>query len=773
MVRISVLIIGAAIICALLVPLAAHADTANISILYTADTHGHLHPFFYESRKPVGGIAKRAIFFQEKRRHKSMIWLTVDTGDALSGTPIADVFDGYVVVQAMNKLKYDAMCPGVHDFDFGADVLKQRIAEAEFPVVCANIRSLETGEPFTAPYIILEREGVRIAIFGLITGDLSERAAPENIPNLQVLDPVQTAKQLIPQLSPQADVIIALTHLGINEDIRLASEVRGIDVIIGGMSHSELQVPMKFEETLIVHNPEYARSVGMLKLSYDPVQNYKRVYFYNEIVPMAGDWVENSNYVEWLDSYNAELSQRMETIIGSAGIELTTQKIRSAETLFGNYVTDVLRTKTNADVALLPAAFFAGTIPSGPVTLGDLYTALPYDHYAEVVEVTGGELKEIFDEAASQIGKSGFPQISGASFGILGGRAYQILVGNQQLDPFATYRVVTSDAMADGKYGYSRLGTISQRSSSGYLIRDLVRSQLATGQAAQASLGSRITFHAYDPSIDQAGGSSAGNLPAASTTQQPVENVPATTTPASSTPSGDSSELQPADANPAGSSYSSATGDSTTPPADDTPSDGGLDDLRYDRNGQPLGSPVVVEDEVITDTNSEMDGTSAPSSDEGYPATTPPEATGQQIPPVSSIPEQVQEQVPVLGSTRTSQGGLDYLFTLSPGGDGLELRLQITNVTSMPIELTYDTNEKFDFLAKYTNDLVWNYHYNWFFMQSQQTVTISPGDTLDFNAEWDGLSNDGMASPSRALRFEAVHHLRDNPVRLELEAVMP
>ena len=83
MLRISGLIIGAIVICTLLLPDAARAETTNISILYTADTHGHMHPFFYESRKPVGGIAKRAIFFQDKRRHKSMLWLTVDTGDAL------------------------------------------------------------------------------------------------------------------------------------------------------------------------------------------------------------------------------------------------------------------------------------------------------------------------------------------------------------------------------------------------------------------------------------------------------------------------------------------------------------------------------------------------------------------------------------------------------------------------------------------------------------------------------------------------------------------
>lgn len=764
MLRIIGLIIGAAVICAMALPVkAGAAETVNLSILYTADTHGHLHSFYYDSRKPVGGIAKRAIFFQDKRRHKSMIWLTLDTGDALSGTALADVFQGYVPVQAMNKLAYDAMSLGVHDFDFGTDVLKQRIAEAEFSVVCANVQNAATGEPFTTPYIILERKGVRIAIMGLITGELASHVAPQNFSGLTVIDPVQTARQLVPQLEGQADIIIALTHLGINEDIRLASEVRGIDVVIGGMSHSELQVPMKFEETLIVHNPEFGRSVGMLKLSYDPEQNHRRVYFYNELVPMAGQWVENNNYLEWLAGYSGELNQRMEILTGSAGLELSNLKVRSAETPLGNYVTDILRTQTGADVALLPAAFFAGTLPQGPITLGDLYTALPYDQYAEVLEVSGGELKEILDDATSQIGKAGFPQVSGLSFGILGGKAYQIQVGGRELDPFATYRLVTSDALADGRYGYSQIGTVQRRNHTGRLIRDIIRQQLKTGQAAQASVGGRITFHAYDPIVEQ----QPATAPVAATpVSTPPEIAPEETVivpPATG--------IQPAGTPPGGDSVPPAsTQPGTTPGA--TPggnTEAGLDGLRYDRNGELITQPVVVEDEVITDTSSDIESQGGSTSPGGapYSAPTTPPATTPTTPPADVV------NVPLLGSTHATYGGLDYQYSLTPSADGIELKLRITNVTQMPIEMNYSTSEQIDFLVKNANNLVWNYHYNWFFMQAQQTETLAPGDSLDFSKVWDAISNDGSQIPGGALRFEAVHHLRENPVRLELDAVLP
>lgn len=793
MIRISRWIAGAVVCTLMLVSSAWAAQTTNITVLYTGDTHGHLRSFYHGARSPVGGIAKRAIFFQEKRRHQGMIWLTLDSGDSLSGTVLADVFEGYLSIEAMNKLSYDAIGLGVHDFDFGVGVLKQRIEQAEFPVLSANIHYSDSGASFAAPYVILERDGVRIAILGLTTGELASQVAPANFAGLSVTDPMETAKQLVPQLRSQADVVIALTHLGINGDIRLASEVRGIDVIVGGMSHSELHVPMKFEDTLIVHDSEFGHSVGMLKLSFDPQQNYKRVYFTNTLEQLAGKWVENSDYVEWLASFNEQLMQRMETIVGTSAMQMSETKLRSSETPLGNYVADTMRMSTNTDIALLPAAFFQGPLPEGPITLGDLFAAMPYDHYAVVVDVTGGEVQEILDDAAAQIGKAGFPQISGASFGILDAKAHNVLIGGHQLDLFKRYKLATSDVLADGENGYVKLGTVQERSYTGKLIRDQVRERLATGQVAQSSVYQRISFHAYDPALlasTAPASQPASETPPIQPSTEPATTVPAeddSGTPVTEAPATAASE-PPVDTVPPASEDTLDTSDGVTPaemqPVTDgqlasvdaagaetspaTESSAGLDTLMYDRTGQPMDSPVLVEDEIITDAGSDL-GTVAPQpgTSTATPATAP---TSDHTPPVSAPEMAPQPPADAIDMAHIAEGGLEYVFSLVPKRDEYECQLEITNVSVMPVELYYDTKMKVDFVVMDGSDLVWNYNHNRFYMQTPLIETLAPGETLSILGAWDGMTNDDSPIASRDLRFEAVHQLSDGPVNLRFDA---
>lgn len=803
MLRISGWILGAFLATLLAAPRAAQAATANISILYTADTHGRLRSFYFDSDKPIGGVAKRAIFFQDKRRHKGMTWLTLDAGDTLSGTALADVFKGQPCIEAMNMLKYDAMVLGVHDFDFGVDVLKQRVAEAQFAVVCANVKYLDTGQPFVAPYVILNRDGVRIAILGLTTGDLAERVAPENLTGLQVLDPIETARVMVPQLKAQADVVIALTHLGINGDIKLASQVPDIDVIVGGLSHAELQVPMKFEDTLIVHDAEYGRDVGLLKLSFDPEQNYKQVYFANELEPMAGKWVENTDYLAWLDTYNEPLRQRMDTIVGTSALEMASTKVRSAEVPLGNYVTDILRDTLHTDVAILPAAYFPNGLPEGPITLGDLYTALPFDEYAVVVDLTGGELKEVLDEASNQIGRPGFPQVSGVSFGILGGQAYSVLVGGREIDLFANYRLATSDAMAEGKFGYARLGTITKVHPTGLLIRDMIRKRLASGQEAQASVYQRIQFHAYDSTVyagvpppsgsevtPPATGTPPAQQPAMQPPQQPGSAPPSTPAPVEQPPAaseeqpGQPSEAEgtPPPAPPAAQPDETAPPAGTPPATDEGSADSSsLDSLRYDRNGQPLNNPVVVEDIALEDTGSDLDNNAAgtPAQPGDAPAGSseaPPSTTASPGPPAEATPQTGgntgEEQRPI-GVARSANNGLGYLFSLVEAPGGYEFRLQITNTSTQPIELDYTTGEKFDFIVRNGTDLLWSFNYNRFFTQSAETETLAPGEAITFRGDWNGKAKDGSRPPASALRFEAEHKLADEPVYVQFDAILP
>src|SRR5690606_2207313 len=265
-------------------------------------------------------------------RHSDMIWLTLDSGDAISGTPLSNAFEGWLDIVAMNRLKYDAMCLGVHEFDYGVERLRKLIGEAEFPVLSANVVNASDGTPFARPYVIIERGGLRIAVFGLTTAEIDDQLPAEKFRGLQVLDPIASAEQLVPQLAAQSDIIVALTHLGIDEDIRLSSKLQEIDVIVGGMSHSELQVPMKVGRTLIVHDGEYGKNVGLLKLSFQRTgADWENKYFDSLLEPMSGKWVENSDYVDWLAKYQAQLGERLSRVAGTSKQRFSNLKVFSSE----------------------------------------------------------------------------------------------------------------------------------------------------------------------------------------------------------------------------------------------------------------------------------------------------------------------------------------------------------------------------------------------------------------------------------------------------------
>ncbi len=739
-------------------PAEAQTESKNLSILYTGDTQGHLSSFYYDSKKPVGGIAKRAIYFQDKRRHTDMVWLTLDAGDAISGTPLSNAFEGWLDIEAMNKLKYDAMCLGVHEFDYGVERLQALIGRAEFPVLSANIVHADTGEPFAKPYVIIERDGLRVAIFGLTTAEIDDQLPAEKFRGLQVLDPIQTAIELVPQLAAQSDVIVALTHLGIDEDIRLSSKLQDIDVIVGGMSHSELQVPMKVGRTLIVHDGEFGRNVGLLKLSFQQTgADWENKYFDSLLEPMTGKWVENSNYVDWLAEFQAQLGSRMSRIAGQSSQRFSNLKVFSSETEIGNYVCDVLLQRSAADVALLPAAFFRSDIPEGDVTLGQLYSALPYDHYGVVLTVTGGELQEILSEGASNIGKPGFPQVSGVSFGIANSKAYDVMVDGQPLDLFATYRLATSDYMAGGNLGYATLGTISQVRNTGYLIREMVLDTLKTGSIASARLNGRINFvvRDEDPQYMATASTPAGS----DSNMQPVSDNSPLDEPVNSVPV---TEDIPDDgtSDPIDNGYEPAT---STPPLPVTDEPGSR--IRYDRNGNPIdditdSDPVLLEEDVLDDLGSEAADAADVLLDEA-------EGTIQEavedVRPVSSgnLPE-------VMGSETVNRDGLVYNFTMLPGRDAgtYRLKLDVINTTSQRMQVEYSTSEHYDFIVMDGESLVWNYNSNRFFVQSEETQSLDAGEMLSYEASWNPREHNPAFTP-RLLRFIAEHKLKDAAVRVE------
>jgi 2',3'-cyclic-nucleotide 2'-phosphodiesterase (5'-nucleotidase family) len=209
----------------------------------------------------------------KQERQASSYLLLLDAGDSLFGDRfLGQQTQGKGVVEVMNLLRYDAMALGGGDMRLGLDTLRQRMAEAAFPFLSANVVLSGTETLFTEPYIIKEMGDHKVAIIGL-----TEPGAAAVVQGaVTVLDPVGTARRYVAEVSSQADIVIVLSHIGVEEDIKLAEEVEGIDLIVSGTGQLLLgqAVQNEITGTLVVQaevpSPGHAgRVVGVAVLQFD------------------------------------------------------------------------------------------------------------------------------------------------------------------------------------------------------------------------------------------------------------------------------------------------------------------------------------------------------------------------------------------------------------------------------------------------------------------------------------------------------------------------
>ena len=223
-------------------PAASSASDANpgitLTVLHVNDVHGQTEPHGFLG-KSIGGYSRLSTLLGGIRagRDANLI-LLLHAGDEFSrGDDLTRKTLGRANIQILNFLRFDAWTPGNGDFYDGTAVLLQRAREANFPTLNANVVPVPAAAWPTAPSVIRQVGPVRVALFGLCTVYAD---APGGA-GLKVADPVETAARIVPELRKKADVVIALTHIGFGTDMRLAKQVAGIDLVIGGHTHTVLE----------------------------------------------------------------------------------------------------------------------------------------------------------------------------------------------------------------------------------------------------------------------------------------------------------------------------------------------------------------------------------------------------------------------------------------------------------------------------------------------------------------------------------------------------
>lgn len=223
-------------------------NTKTVTLLQTSDVHSRLEPIATNAADEyagLGGFVRRATMVQELRRELPDL-LLLDCGDFSQGTPYYNLFQGEVEVKMMNEMGYAAATIGNHEFDFGIDNMARLFRMVEFPVVCANYDVEGTPlEGLVKPYTILEHGGLRIGIFGL-SPELEGLVQADKCGGVVYKDPVVIGNEVAAKLKEveKCDAVICLSHLGISYDSKhLIPQTRNIDVVLGGHSHTFMQVP--------------------------------------------------------------------------------------------------------------------------------------------------------------------------------------------------------------------------------------------------------------------------------------------------------------------------------------------------------------------------------------------------------------------------------------------------------------------------------------------------------------------------------------------------
>ena len=511
------------------------AENYSLTILDTNDTHGHPLAFSWSdsvggtawSSPVAGGLPARKTYIDSVRAAEPNT-LVLDAGDVTTGLVVSNLFQAKPDVQGMNLVGYQAMSLGNHEFDNSQKALADRKAEATFPFLSANVYVKATGKRAFQPYAVVKLPGVTVGVIGVTTQETPIVTLPANVESLEFRDPISEVQSLVAEVRSKADFVVVLGHLGLAEDRVMAAKISGVDLIIGGHSHTYMDKTEVVNGIPVFQAYQWGLFVGRTDVV---VKNRKVVSLTSRPVPINlsmpfkdGDTPKGTvkeiggkkydfvaGYLEAdpavlaaLQPYADQVAKDLDTVIGTAtgpfpetigGLSRYPRRDDSALT---NMVADAMRDQTSlivgrpVDVFLQNGGGIRATLPAGPITKKAVFTVLPFDNTIQTVSLPGSILLEVLEKRALPVavenyttgwdGPNGaFLQVSGLSYtlDLKAKTVSDVKVGGQPLDPGKTYLVATQNFMMTGGDGYTMLKGLPGTFETSAFQRDAVMAWIA------------------------------------------------------------------------------------------------------------------------------------------------------------------------------------------------------------------------------------------------------------------------------------------------------
>jgi len=496
--RFAALTFAAALL--IVLPFAASAEPTKITFLHTNDVYE------ISAKQGQGGLAELMTLLKAERA-AAQHSITTFGGDLISPSVMSGLTKGAQMVELMNAIGVDVAVPGNHEFDFGPEIAAKRIGEAKFPWLGANVLGKD-GKPavgMTGLHTIKVGD-FTVGFFGLLAPETDSLSSPGA--DITFASVTETAAASVKQLQEMgADIIVALTHLPIGDDLALAHGVKGINAILGGHDHE----PIVWQEgnVSILKAGYDAHHLGALDLSVEWVESRGKKKL--QVVPAwrltsTAGIAADPAIKAIVDRHNAKLDEDLNVPVGETKVILDSQRasVRTAETNIGNLIADAMRAGVKADIAITNGGGIRGdrTYDAGTVlTRKDVLTELPFGNVTVLLDMTGADVLAALENGVSQVEeKAGrFPQVSGLAFiydpkAAAGSRVVSVTVGGKALDKAKTYKVATNDYMAGGGDGYAAMknGKVVIDSSGATLMATTVMNHIAANAPVAPKVEGRI-----------------------------------------------------------------------------------------------------------------------------------------------------------------------------------------------------------------------------------------------------------------------------------------
>ncbi len=458
-------------LCFCLLSIGAYGEKKALLIVHTNDIHSQILPTDrHETLPDLGGALRRQALI-DSLRHTGKAVLLVDAGDAVQGTAFYPTYHGAAEMALMNHLGYDFITPGNHEFDYGPASLAAMYAKAQPTIVNCNYGV--SGTPLEGCFsagVIKEIGGWKVGITG-VGVDLKTLVDPQKNAGVVYRDAIAAASRTADSLKRHgAEIVVVLSHLGIDDDRKLARSSRAIDIIIGGHSHTLLPAPLPVinqagEKVLIGQTGKRGLYVGVIECQENSRQGY--------LIDLSAryDGRADSTTAALIESYRRPMEERHGEVVGESPVTLTRKNDLpdlTAEAL----VQQARREGWHCDFGIINPGAMRCDLGAGEITRGDILACYPFENRLCYIALSGKEVKRLFKIIAA-VGRQGVSREVECVV-TPGKRIKHLTIGGEKISHRRLYHIATTDYLANGGSDLTPLARCRQRIDTEMLLCDLM-----------------------------------------------------------------------------------------------------------------------------------------------------------------------------------------------------------------------------------------------------------------------------------------------------------